>query len=411
MGWTGGGFHTYTVTELDDGGHPGQVRVLDNTATNGSGQSIISEHWVDYDGSATDADSVTIYRLSADQRYLTNGSAGNDRMLGTVFKDDMRGGFGEDTMAGGAGGDLYYLADVNNGKYDTVVEAAGHGVDTVLVRDVSSSVRSYTMTANVEDGAIVGHEASGFTLNGNDRNNHLFDDIGGDSLFGAGGDDSLDGGDGQDFLDGGSGNDRYYLNDRPGDYDLVSEAANGGYDYVFVTPIHIDGNLDQYLMYGNVEYAELLGSMDFNLFANSSDNNLHGNAGANVIFGYSGNDKLSGHGGDDTLNGGAGDDTYFLEDLIPGDGITLAHYDATVEGAKGGTDRVFVLAIDNLETFADGYALEANIENGTITGSLDFELDGNALKNILTGNSGANTLMGLGGSDTLMGGAGADVHD
>jgi Ca2+-binding RTX toxin-like protein len=330
------------------------------------------------------------------------GMDGNDHLNGGAGNDTLEGGNGTDRLEGLAGNDVYNLFDVTNGAYDAVVEIAGEGNDTVLVRDVSGSVRSYTMTANVETGAIVGHNASGFTLHGNNLNNTLFDDIGGNWLYGEGGNDTLNGGDGQDFLVGGTGNDTYALTDRTGGiYDLVSESANGGNDYVSITPIHINGSPDYYFLTSNVESGELLGSMNFDLYGNSGTNRLFGNTGANKLTGYGGDDKLSGATGDDTLVGGAGDDAYFLQDLIVGNGVVLTRYDTVVENANEGTDSVFVLALDNPDTLSDGYTLGDNIENGTITGSRAFYLEGNELANQLTGNDGANTLYGLDGNDTL----------
>jgi len=112
--------------------------------------------------------------------------------------------------------------------------------------------------------------------------------------------------------------------------------------------------------------------------------------------------------GDDVLAGGAGKDKYFLQDLIGGDGIRLTHYDDVVEDVDGGIDTVVVTAIDNIEMFADGYTLTANVENGTVEGSLDFYLEGNELDNVLKGNAAANSLYGHGGDDTLIGGKGVD---
>src|SRR6185369_14491870 len=71
MGWqdkadgSPGGYHTATVTAglNADGRHPGQIQVVDN------GDNIIQEHWVDYD-SLTKTGSVTIYRLTTDDKYL-----------------------------------------------------------------------------------------------------------------------------------------------------------------------------------------------------------------------------------------------------------------------------------------------------------------------------------------------------
>jgi Ca2+-binding RTX toxin-like protein len=202
------------------------------------------------------------------------------------------------------------------------------------------------------------------------------------------------------------------LQDRTsGLYDTVIEDANGGNDFVYITAIaHLQFG-PYYALTANVEGGQILGTIDFNLDGNDTDNRLFGNSGANVLRGFDGDDKLVGAGGDDTLYGGNGDDTYFLEDLIGGDGVVLTHYDAVVEDDNGGIDTVEVLSLDNLETFSDGYTLGANIENGEITGSLAFDLEGNELANKLTGNGAVNLLSGMDGDDTLIGGAGGDTLD
>ena len=123
MGWTNGGFHTLTVTE---GLANGMIRVVDNTDTG----STIGEHWDDFDGSRTLADSITIYRLSADQRYLTNGSS-DSTDFGTVWKDDIRGGDGDDTILAGRGDDVL----VGGAGLDTLVGGADN--DTYYLLDRS----------------------------------------------------------------------------------------------------------------------------------------------------------------------------------------------------------------------------------------------------------------------------------
>jgi Ca2+-binding RTX toxin-like protein len=55
------------------------------------------------------------------------------------------------------------------------------------------------------------------------------------------------------------------------------------------------------------------------------------------------------------------------------------------------------------------YALGANLENLTLTGTAALTGHGNALANYLTGNVGNNTLFGMAGDDYIDGGAGADT--
>jgi Ca2+-binding RTX toxin-like protein len=56
------------------------------------------------------------------------------------------------------------------------------------------------------------------------------------------------------------------------------------------------------------------------------------------------------------------------------------------------------------------YTLEANIQNLTLTGTLNINGTGNSLGNIITGNSGNNALTGGGGNDSLYGDAGNDSY-
>jgi Ca2+-binding RTX toxin-like protein len=56
------------------------------------------------------------------------------------------------------------------------------------------------------------------------------------------------------------------------------------------------------------------------------------------------------------------------------------------------------------------YAIQANIENLTLTGTDGINATGNTLNNILVGNTGSNILDGGAGIDTLIGGAGDDTY-
>ncbi|NTU42829.1 MAG: calcium-binding protein [Nitrospirales bacterium] len=131
----------------------------------------------------------------------------------------------------------------------------------------------------------------------------------------------------------------------------------------------------------------------------AGNDTLNGNSGADIINGYAGNDLMYGYGGNDTLNGGTGadsmlggtgNDTYYVDNA--GDVVT--------ENAAEGTDLVFSSIT---------YALTANVENLTLTGTANRNGTGNGLNNIITGNSGVNTLSGGAGNDILSGDAGADT--
>jgi len=143
------------------------------------------------------------------------GGSGNDTLSGA-------GNAAVNNLAGGAGNDTY-LAD--NG--DTITEAAGAGIDSVL-----TSSASFTLAANVDNLTFTG--AGGFTGTGNGSDNVIAGaggtDVlagggGNDTLIGNGGVDSLDGGAGADTLIGGAGND--VMNGGTGNDSFVFAAGFG----------------------------------------------------------------------------------------------------------------------------------------------------------------------------------------
>ncbi|WP_269321412.1 putative Ig domain-containing protein [Paracidovorax avenae] len=81
---------------------------------------------------------------------------------------------------------------------------------------------------------------------------------------------------------------------------------------------------------------------------------------------------------------------------------TVDHPDDSVaEGANQGQDTI---------RSSVSYALPDNVENLTLTGTLDIAGIGNGAGNVIVGNAGNNVLNGMGGIDRLEGGAGDDVY-
>ncbi|MBS4018314.1 MAG: cadherin-like domain-containing protein [Dechloromonas sp.] len=302
--------------------------------------------------------SVT-YTLSANVENLTlTGSAnidgtGNELanvLIGNTGANHLDGGAGADVMAGGIGDDTYVVDDVG----DVVREFFGEGTDLVL-----ASV-SFVLPEHVENLTLTGNGAIDGT--GNALDNIL---IGNDAA------NVLDGAAGDDTMIGGTGDDIYYV-DSLGD--RVIETTNGGYDTVRTTV--------SLTVPDHVERIELLGSDNIDATGNALDNVLVGNAG---------NNRLDGGAGADVMIGGAGDDIYIVDNV----GDTVA------EAAQEGTDTVFASV---------SYALSANVENLTLTGSADINATGNELANTLLGNGGRNILDGGAGADTMAGGAGNDDY-
>jgi Ca2+-binding RTX toxin-like protein len=317
---------------------------------------------------------------------ILSGLTGNDVLIGNAGNDLLDGGTGADDMSGGLGDDSYVVDDIG----DQVTELTGEGNDTVW------SGINYTLGDNVENLVLTGTAAikgTGNSLNntmvGNTADNQLFGLSGNDILTGLGGNDWLDGGTGADTMSGGLGDDTYIV-DNAGD--LVVEFEGEGTDTVQSS---VSTTLTD-----NVENLTLSGSASINGTGNELDNVITGNSGNNALYGLGGNDSLIGSNGNDTLDGGtgadimsggSGNDTYIVDDI--GDVVS--------EASGQGTDQVFS-GID--------YTLTANVENLTLTGTVDINGTGNGLNNVISGNEGNNILDGGSGVDTMLGGTGRDTY-
>ena len=277
------------------------------------------------------------------------GNGLNNILTGNSAANILDGGAGADSMSGGVGDDTYIVDDVG----DDIVESLGQGIDTV------QSAITYTLKANVENLVLTGTAAINGT--GNTLDNMIVGNSAANFLMGGGG---------ADTMIGGAGNDSYLVD---GVSDIVIEQANEGTDTVFSSI--------SYALTENVEFLNLMGDA-----ANATGNVLD-----NVLGGTSGMNVLDGGLGADTMIGGAGDDTYVVDNL--GDAVT--------EQLNEGTDTV---------QSSVTYALGANLENVTLTGSSAINATGNALNNVLTGNSAANVLDGGAGVDVMIGGAGDDTY-
>lgn len=269
-------------------------------------------------------------------------------LTGNSAANTLDGQGGADIMIGGAGNDVYVVDDAG----DSVVEKVSEGIDRI-----QSSV-SYVLSANVENLTLTGTASIDGT--GNELAN---------VLIGNAADNVLDGGVGGDSMSGGAGNDTYVVDNA---LDVVTESSNAGTDTVLASVT--------YTLVVNVENLTLIGGDNINATGNTLANTLIGNGGNNV---------LNGGTGADTMQGGLGDDTYIVDNAG----------DVVIENAGEGIDLV---------QSSVSFALSAQIEHLTLTGSSGLTGTGNDLDNILIGNGGANTLIGGNGNDTLDGGAGND---
>lgn len=301
---------------------------------------------------------------------LNNSLLGNsaaNTLVGAAGTDTLNGGAGADTLIGGIGNDTYVIDNVG----DVVVENVSEGTDAV-----QSSI-AHTLGDNLENLTLTGTAAINGT--GNALNNSLVGNSAANTLTGDAGNDTLNGGTGADTMIGGIGNDSYTV-DNAGD--VVLENLGEGTDTVQSSVAYVLGS--------HLENLTLTGSAAIVGTGNELNNALTGNTGANLLSAGDGNDTLNGGTGADTLVGGAGNDTYVVDNVA----------DIVTENVGEGIDLVQASV---------SYALGAEVENLTLTGTGAINGTGNALSNVLTGNTVANTLAGGDGNDTLNGGTGADL--
>jgi len=304
-------------------------------------------------------ESSITWALAAELEKLTLTGAGGingagnalaNTLIGNSGANRLDGGAGADSMTGGAGDDTYVIDNVG----DAATEAAGGGTDTI-----ESSI-TWTLGVELENLTLTGVAAVSAT--GNSVAN---------TLRGNAGDNILNGGTGNDSMLGGAGNDTYVVDVAT---DAITENAGEGTDTVQSAVTWTLGS--------NLENLVLTGTSAINATGNSANNVLNGNAAVNT---------LSGGAGADTMSGAAGNDIYVVDNT--GDVVN--------ENASEGTDLV---------QSSVTYALAANVENLTLTGTGAINATGNTLVNALIGNSGANRLDGGAGADSMTGGAGNDTY-
>jgi Ca2+-binding RTX toxin-like protein len=290
------------------------------------------------------------------------GNALTNEITGTANANYLDGGIGADTLVGGKGSDIYIVDSYS----DTVIEYAGEGDDTIYAR--AGSFYSLWDKAYIENLVLIGSTEVGV---GNGLNNRIT----GNDL-----DNTLDGQSGADTMNGGTGNDTYMVENAG---DAVEENAGEGIDTVWTW-------IDHYILSDNVENLRLMDPVIYGT-GNSLNNEITGNYYANV---------LDGGWGSDTLIGSGGDDTYYVYDYR-GDADTV------IENAGEG--------IDTINSYAERYTLDANVENlvliyDPVVGNDPIYGAGNELNNKIVGTAYTNVLDGGQGNDTLIGGGGSDSY-
>lgn len=254
----GAGHDTFVVSESDGlrdtvmGGDGVDTIEASGTSdivlTRFSAQTASIEAWVGNGFGVigtTGADTLDFGALQSvsDLAYI-DGGAGNDRLTGSVFDNDLRGGDGGDILSGGRGndrltggagndtvdgglGDDTFVFGGTEAMNDTM--RGGGGFDRIEISgsgDVTLS-RFDAGTALIEawhgnDAGVIGTRGADILnfsqllevahlafIDGGDGNDRITGSLGNDILRGGAGADILTGGLGDDTLFGGAGNDRF----------------------------------------------------------------------------------------------------------------------------------------------------------------------------------------------------------
>jgi Ca2+-binding RTX toxin-like protein len=242
------------------GGAGNDTYHLDSKSTDRGGISYVYDRVNEFAGEGTDTVYVTpapepvmlsvVYVLpnfvenaivGGASRFTLVGNELRNTLIGNSGSNDLIGSAGFDRLEGRAGNDTYLLRDVSTvgfkRVYDTVIEAANGGTDTVEVEKASGGPTSYTLPSNVENGTIysggnlhlIGNSAANF-LRGNDRSDKLSGGDQNDTLFGYEGSDTLDGGSGVDRLVGGEDRDILIGGTSADvfDFNSITESGLGG---------------------------------------------------------------------------------------------------------------------------------------------------------------------------------------
>ncbi|KQQ44622.1 hypothetical protein ASF58_20845 [Methylobacterium sp. Leaf125] len=304
--------------------------------------------------------------------YGTVGD-GNDRLYGGGGDDIMIGGTGNDLLDGGAGNDRLDGGDgVDTASYQSANVSVHVSLD---LNDWQETGVGKDRLLNIEN--LEGSYNNDDILTGNALNN---------TIRGFNGNDIIDGHQGADMMYGGGGDDTYVVDQSD---DLVFELESSGTDVVA----------------SSVSYALAAGQevevLRLDAATDRQSLNLTGNEFANTLIGNDGANILDGGAGADTMIGGGRDDTYYV-DNVDDKVVEEANY-VSEDGESyyiSGTDLVYASV---------SYALSANVENLTLTGTGDLKATGNDLANVLAGNSGNNVLDGGAGDDRMYGGSGNDT--
>ncbi|MBI3726912.1 MAG: putative Ig domain-containing protein [Burkholderiales bacterium] len=306
---------------------------------------------------------------------ISDGGAGNDKILASLGNDTVSGGTGDDYIWGRGGADIlngddgkdYIWGDSSPANYIQLLD--GSKMD---VWKVKSSLHAADLIDGGKGNDILFGQGGADTVLGGEGDDDIYGDDVYDNLtpLSVHGNDSLDGGDGNDTLTGGGRDDR--LDGGKGDDVLWGDG------YVDGKKI-LDGDLhgSDYLDGGEGNDTLVGGGRSDTLLGGTGNDQMYGDdafINMDKLGNNYGNDYLDGQAGDDVVDGGGGNDT-----VIGGDGDDMLYGDNGSESVE-------------------------------VSNQGDDLLIGGKGNDRLKGDAGADTLDGGLGVDVLEGGAGADTY-
>ena len=401
-------------------------------------------------------------------RFVLDGGAGDDTLVGSDARDVLFGGAGDDTLVGGAGGDVIIadgfagalldsrasnpftplITGENNtangtsalvvfdhaginagwsgrdstGRYSATFSGVSMSVSPIFSVDFSAlaNLANYEGPegiAPLATNAATGNDVIYAGAGGDVVNAGKGDDI----VFAEGGDDIVAGYEGDDFIEGGDGNDLLmgdmHVLPPPGeqattliDFNAANLVVKTTLDAALHGEDFIDGGAGNDQIFGGGGGDELYGGSGNDVIY-GDDRGLRGAvAGNDYMDGEEGNDTLLGGAGQDEMLGGAGEDL-MVGDFLDDDGAGGAADDMAggdgndvMWGGAGGDVMAGGAGADIL--WGDRTVREADLTNSEAMNAVTISAQpGN---DDLDGGDGDDQLFGSAGSDSLEGGAGTD---
>lgn len=390
-GGTGEDFLTGgTGADIMRGGTGADVYVVDNLADQ------VIEDSADSDTRDTVLSSVT-FTLGANVENLVLTGTGAIAGTGNALDNILVGNSGINTLTGGDGEDDYYVQNTG----DVVIEANSVPADAATEWNRIFSSATFTLAAGSEIDELILTGTAGVTGTGNELDNLIEGNAGGNRLYGGDGNDILSGvpldielksdhsgvdfitatftqDDGADVLYGGNGDDVMFLGKSDRAVETESDPSIGGYDRVVCGYSHVlEANVEILDFYGpRGSTDKLVGT------GNELDNYIISNKGV------------------DTLIGKTGDDGYEVYNSA----VKITELDGQ------GHDTVYAFVDFRLPNFVEDLVLmnTSDLDPGASFSGVALNGFGNSTDNVLVGNIEDNVLDGQAGDDTLYGDLGND---